>query len=92
VIHEDEGALSLLWDTLFESESKALAQKPVKDVMVPVNQFVAPDDPLSKAAYKMLRHNLILLPVLDEKKKLVGLIRMSEIFDKITDIILSERS
>lgn len=91
VLREDEDALSVLWDTLFESESKTFAQKPVKDVMVPVNQFVTPDDPMSKAAYKMLHHNLILLPVLDEKKKLTGVIRMIEIFDELTDIILEER-
>jgi Mg/Co/Ni transporter MgtE len=38
----------------------------------------------------MLRHDLILLPVLENKKKLVGLVRMIEVFDAISDKILKE--
>ena len=92
VIHEDQDGLSLLLDTLFESESKGQAQKPVKDVMMPINQFVTLDDPVSRAAYKMINHNLELLPVLDKKKKFAGVIRMIEIFDELTKIILEEKS
>ena len=88
VPEEDESGLSLIWDTLFDRESKELAEKPVSEIMVPAKYFVEPNDPITKAAYLMLHHDLILLPVLEGKKKFVGLVRMIEIFDEISSAIL----
>jgi hypothetical protein len=90
VIEEDETALSLIWDSLFAKESKELAKKSVNETMVPAKYFVEPDDPITKAAYLMIHHDLILLPVLENKKKFVGLVRMIEIFDELSDAILKE--
>jgi len=90
VVDEDESALSLIWDSLFAKESKDLAKKPVNEVMTPAKFFVEPGDPLTKAAYMMIHHDLILLPVLENKKKFVGLVRMIEIFDELSDAILKE--
>lgn len=90
VPEEDESGLSLFWDSLFDKESKELAERPVSEVMIPARYFVEPNAPITKAAYMMLHHNLILLPVLENKKKFVGLIRMVEIFDEIANAILKE--
>jgi Mg/Co/Ni transporter MgtE len=87
---EDESALSLIWDKLFDQSSKELAEKPVSEIMVPAKHFVEPGDPLTKAAYLMLHHDLILLPVLEDKKKFVGLVRMIEVFDEISNAIIKE--
>ena len=87
---EDESTLSLIWDTLFNKSSKALADKPVSDIMIPAQYFVEPDDPITKAAYLMIHHDLVLLPVLENKKKFVGIVRMIEIFDEISNAILKE--
>jgi Mg/Co/Ni transporter MgtE len=87
---EDESALSLIWDTLFDKGSKELAEKPVSEIMATAKHFVEPDDPITKAAYLMLHHDLILLPVLENKKKFVGLVRMIEVFDEISGGILKE--
>lgn len=87
---KQEKDLSLLLDALFDKESKELAEKPVGEVKAPAKYFVEPDDPIKKAAYIMLRHDLILLPVLENKKKLVGLVRMIEVFDEISNAILKE--
>ncbi len=87
---EDESALSLIWDTLFDKSSKEFAEKPVSEIMTPAKYFVEPTDPLTKAAYLMLHHDLILLPVLENKKKFVGLVRMIEVFDEISNAILKE--
>jgi len=87
---EDESALSLIWDTLFDKGSKEFAERPVSEIMTPAKYFVEPTDPLTKAAYLMLHHDLILLPVLENKKKFVGLVRMIEVFDEISNGLLKE--
>ena len=87
---EDESGLSVIWESLFNQESKELAERPVSEIMVPARQFVGPDDSITKAAYLMLHHDLILLPVLENKTKFVGLVRMVEIFDEISNAILKE--
>ena len=58
--------------------------------MASAKYFVEPGDPVTKAAYLMLQHDLILLPVLEDKKKFVGLVRMIEVFDAISDAVLKE--
>ncbi len=87
---EDEAGLSLIWDSLFTKESKELAEKAVSEIMVPARFFVEPNDPITKAAYLILHHDLILLPVLEDKKKFIGVVRMTEIFDEISDAIVKE--
>lgn len=87
---EDEAGLSIIWDTLFTKESKELAEKAVSEIMVSARHFVEPGDPITKAAYLMLHHDLILLPVLENKKKFIGVVRMTEIFDEISDAIVKE--
>ncbi len=86
----EEAELSVIWDTLFTAESRELSKKPVSEVMVSTEYFVEPDDPIAKAAYLMIHHNLILLPVLEGKKKIVGLVRMIEIFDELSNTITQE--
>ena len=90
VPEEDEAGLSLIWDSLFDKESRVLAEKPVSEIMVPAKYFVEPTDPLTKAAYMMIHHDLVLLPVLENKKKFVGLVRMIEVFDEISNAIIKE--
>lgn len=91
VPEEDEVGLAVLWDSLFTSGSKEIAEKPVSEIMVPVKFFVDQEDPITKAAYLMLRHDLVLLPVLENKKKLVGVVRMIEVFDELSNMILIPR-
>jgi len=90
VPEEDESGLAIIWDTLFNKESKELAERAVSEIMIPAKHFVEPNDPVTKAAYLMLRHDLVLLPVLENKKKFVGVIRMIEIFDEISNAIIKE--
>ncbi len=91
VLEDDRAGLSIIWDTLFDQKSKELAEKPVSEVMVPAKAFVEPGDPITKAAYLMIHNNLLLLPVLESKKKFVGIIRMIEVFNEISDAILGEK-
>jgi Mg/Co/Ni transporter MgtE len=90
VPEEDKTSLSLMWDTLFDEKSKEMAERAVSEIMVPTKHFVEPDDTITKAAYLMIHHDLVLLPVLENKKKFVGVIRMIEIFDEISNAFLKE--
>lgn len=90
MLDEDDATLSLDWDTLFTKESDDLLKRPIGEIMVPVKYFVEPGDSLPKAAYLMIHHDLILLPVLENRKKAIGLVRMIEVFDEITKVILKE--
>ena len=47
-----------------------LAEKQVSDIMTPAKIFVELDDSIRKAAYLMLHHDLVLIPVLENKKNL----------------------
>jgi Mg/Co/Ni transporter MgtE len=80
------GTLTLK-DILKGLESREKAESPVSEVMVPAKFFVEPDDPSSKAADLMLNNDLVLLPVIENKKKFVGVVRMIEIFDELTSDI-----
>ncbi len=65
-----------------------MASKSVSEVMAPVTIFVEPGESVKKAAYLMLRNNVVLLPVLENKRKLVGIVRMVEIFEEISNAMV----
>ncbi len=67
----------------FITASKDKAERPVSEVMASVKHYVQPEDTVTRAAFLMVRHGLLLLPVLEGKKKFVGLIRMAEVFDDL---------
>lgn len=81
-------SLSLVWDSLFSEKSKGLAEKPVIEVMVPIKGQVSSDSPITKAAYLMVHQDVMILPVIDNQK-IVGIIRMKEVFDEIAKVVLS---
>lgn len=89
---KDNPELSVIWDALFDKDAKELAERPVSDAMNPIKAYVAPDDPIVKAAYLMIHNDLLVLPVLEDKKKVVGLIRMIEVFDALSGSVLDEET
>jgi len=85
-----EAELAIIWDSLFDKESKELIERPVSEAMNPITVFVGPDDSVVKSAYLMIHNDLLILPVLEDKKRLMGLIRMIEVFDELTDSVLED--
>lgn len=79
---------TLDWAALFTHNSRSLAERPVSEIMVPATLFVQTEDQASWAVYLMALHNVVLLPVLDEGKKLVGLVRMLELFDVLSGSVV----
>jgi hypothetical protein len=75
---------------LSKDELKKLSEKPISSVMKPVSVSVTPDDPIAKAAFIMERNNIQVLPVLENKKKLVGIVRLIEVFGEVSMVILGK--
>lgn len=85
----DRSELSVIWDTLFYEGSRLIAEKPVTEAMEPIKAVLRPDDSIVKAAYVMINSDLLVVPVMDSDK-LVGIVRMIEVFDELSGNILAE--
>ncbi len=57
--------------------------------MKPFNTILSIEDPIAKAAYLMVKLNIRVLPV-QENNKVVGVIRMVDIFKDIARLILDD--
>lgn len=63
------------------------ADIPVSEIMQPVTVTVRHDDHLAKVIYKMVSHDLNLIPVLKDKK-VVGVVRSVDVFEEIAELLL----
>jgi len=61
-----------------------LSEQPVSSLLHQTRLFADPEDLVSKAAELMLRNSLPILPVLENQKKLVGIVRSTEIFEYLS--------
>lgn len=89
-VPEEESAagLALIWEAVFSGGSQEKAGNPVGESMIPAKYFVKPEDPVTRAAYLMIHHHLVMIPVLDETQKLVGVVREIEIFNELANTVL----
>jgi len=53
--------------------------------MTPAKSSVGPSDPVDKAASLMIEEGVDLLPVVDDKARFVGLARMIDVFEELSD-------
>jgi hypothetical protein len=84
----DDLAVSRYEKSLYSEETKKLLEKPISDFMAPIKLFLDPDDSVVKAALMMLRDDLQFLPVLENKEKLIGIVRIPEIFGEVFTRVL----
>jgi CBS-domain-containing membrane protein len=63
------------------------AERPVSDVMFPIDRTVESDDHIMKAIYEMVDGNLSLLPVL-KQGRIVGVVRSVDVFHEIAQLVL----
>ncbi len=82
-------ALTLIWQELFSKECREEARKPVKDVMAPIKATVTTDDSIAKVSYLMITTDSHVIPVL-EKDKVVGVIRLVDVFNEIAGVVLED--
>jgi len=62
------------------------ADRPVSDVMQPIQSILSADDHLMKAVYEMVSYDLTLIPVVDGKN-LVGVVRSVDAFHQVARLL-----
>jgi predicted transcriptional regulator len=65
------------------------SQKPVSDVMSPIQVTIQGSDPIAKAVFLMIQENVGMMPVV-QNSKVAGMIRLSDLFIEITKLVLGE--
>ena len=86
VEHHEEG-IPIQWDHLLESGSEKRLAQPIKDFMSEATASLDAEDNILKASHFMLREDAYVLPVM-EGDKLIGIVRMGDIFHEITNAVL----
>lgn len=89
--HEDYAGISALVEGTFSEECGEEARKPVCEVMTPIRAEADVNDSVAKAAFIMLHADVSLVPVMDGEK-VKGVLRMSDVFNELTKIVLMETS
>jgi len=62
----------------------------IKDFMLPFDIIVDASDDILKVAYLLLQHNINIIPV-KESEKVLGVVRVHDIFHEITGLILQSK-
>ncbi|HMK43704.1 MAG TPA: CBS domain-containing protein [Dissulfurispiraceae bacterium] len=75
---------------LYSSSGAELMERPVSEFMQPAELFLNPDDPLGLAAYYMVTQARAYLPVLEDKKRLVGIVKMMDVFNTVTASLIED--
>jgi len=84
--HYEEG-VPILWDQLLKSGVEKQLDRPIKEFMSDAEATVDVDDNILKASHMMVDHDAYLLPVMEEDR-LIGVVRMGDIFHQMTNAIL----
>jgi len=82
-------SLAVFVGDLFGPNLKEQSQKPVSEVMSPIKVTVQAGDPVVKALFLMIHENVGLMPVMQEGK-VVGMVRLSDLFGEISQAVLGD--
>lgn len=77
-------------EDLMTTANPGQLKKPIRDFMFPFDIIVDIEDHILKVADLMLQHNISLLPV-TESGKVIGVVRMHDIFHEITGFIIKSK-
>jgi CBS domain-containing protein len=67
------------------------SQRPVSEVMTSIKVTVDVGDPIAKPLYVMIKENIGLIPVM-ESGKVVGILRLSDLFGEISALVLGDQA
>jgi predicted transcriptional regulator len=82
-------SLTVLIGDLFGPKIKEEAQKQVSEVMSPIKVTVNAEDSIAKALALMIKEDVGMMPVMQDNK-VAGMVRLSELFQEISKIILGD--
>jgi len=82
-------SLTVLLGDLLGPQMKENSQRPVSEVMSPIQVTVDGNAPIVKALYLMIKENVGMMPVIQDTK-VAGMIRMSDLFGEIAKVVLGE--
>jgi len=82
-------SLTVLMGDLFGPGLKEASQKPVSEVMSPIKVTAKGDDPIAKTLAVMILENVGMMPVMQDNK-VAGMVRLSELFQEISKIVLGD--
>jgi len=85
--HYEDG-VPIFWDDLLKTGSEKQLARPVKEFMSEVKAMIDVEDSILKASHIMLQEDTYLLPVM-EGDKLIGVLRMGDLFHDITKAVLN---
>jgi CBS domain-containing protein len=82
-------SLTVLLGDFFGPKIKEQSQRVVSEVMSPIKITVNAEDPFTKPLYLMIQGNVGLAPVM-QGGKVVGMLRLSDLFGEIAKIVLGD--
>jgi CBS-domain-containing membrane protein len=83
--------LTILMGDLLGPNMRLASQRPVNEVMCPIQVTVDANDPVAKALYLMIRENVGFLPVI-KAGKVAGMIRLSDLFNEVAQLVLGDQA
>lgn len=85
--HYNSG-VPIAWDDLLRSSGEKRLSLSVKEFMSEAKAKLEVNDSILKASHLMLQNDVFLLPVMEENK-LIGVVRMGDLFHEITNAVLN---
>ena len=85
--HYEDG-VHIAWDELLKAGSEQQLSRPIEEFMSDITARLNATDNILKASHIMLHNNAYLLPVM-EGDKLIGVVRMDDLFHEITNAVLN---
>lgn len=79
--------LAELWPSRWVEGFREQVNRPVTDVMRSIKWTIDSDELVANAVYEMIQNDLIILPVVEERK-VVGVIRTVDVFHELAELVL----
>jgi len=84
---KDDVSLSIVDDDKMEHNIKRRSERPIEDVMEPIQETLDENDTLTKAVFKMAKVPVGVIPVLSENS-VVGIVTVDELFKAVSEIVV----
>jgi CBS domain-containing protein len=76
---------------LFDPGLTEASLKPVSEVMSPIKVTIQGNDSIAKAVFLMIKEDVGLMPVIQDDK-VIGMIRLSDLFQEISKMVLGDEA